>query len=234
MEKLEKKIHSISDNLDRLMPILDDISQLYSEWKVDPEFSEFYKSKNKFYDKFNNHIVINYLEKVFCLIEENKLEIDKISLEFNCEVSNLSFKSISEDLIEKINILKSDLSINRFWKEQQEAIQYYFDRNFQINLEISQASINFSLFKLALIKIYEFILNLISINFFINNANNLIYFASKFTRPNQELDGISLDEISTEFSLKSNWYELLKSGINPFFLVSKSFKKNLSEKFFCI
>ncbi|HEY2566392.1 MAG TPA: hypothetical protein VGH95_01605 [Candidatus Aquirickettsiella sp.] len=232
LEKLAKKADIIANNINTLMPILDDISDLCFEWNVNPEFSKFYKVKNSFNAKFNNNTFVRYLEYVFFLFEENKLKFDKICPNFYCEVSKLTLKNVSENRKMEINKLKSDLSVNRFLKKQQEAIQCYFDKHLQINLDNFQTNASFSVFKLFLIKICEFILNLFNINFFISNINNLYFFSSKYDLFDLELDCVSLDRIYNEFTLKLNWLEFLKSGINPFFLASISFKKNLSEKLF--
>src|SRR5436190_21864202 len=230
LEKLAKKADIIADNINTLMPILDDIIKLYSEWNINYEFSEFYIVKDSFNAKFNNNTFVYYLVNLIFLLEENKLKLDKISLDFHCEVSNTTLKNI-ENIKIKINKLRSDLSINRFLKEQQEAIQCYFDKHLQINLDYSQTHTDSLLYKF-LIKLYEFILNLFNINFFINNISNLVFFAKKLDIFNLHLDCISVDRIYNEFTLKLTWLEFLKNGINPFFLASISFKKNLSEKLF--
>jgi hypothetical protein len=175
---------------------------------------------------------VRYLENVFFLFEENKLKLDKICPNFHYEVSELTLKNVSENIKMEINKLTSDLSVNRFIEKQQEAIQCYFDKHLQINLDNFQTNTSFLVFKLFLIKIYDFILNLFNINFFISNINNLYFFSLKYNLLDLELDCVSLDRIYKEFTLKLNWLEFLKSGINPFFLASISFKKNLSEKLF--
>lgn len=232
LEKLAKKSETIANNINTLFPILDDIVEFYSEWDVNHKFHEFLLLRNNFKTNFNKKTFVHYLEHMICLIETNKLELDKISLNFHFEVSNMKLKKLSENVKTKINELKSSLSIDQFLKKQQEAIQLYFNKNFQINLDNFDLNTNLVAFKLFVIKLYKFMLNFFCINFFINYISNLDFFKSKLDLLNLELDCLSPEKINDEFTSKLNWLTLLKNGINPFFLLYKPYKKNLSEKLF--
>ncbi len=232
LEKLMKKAQIVSDNIYTLIPMLDDIKNFYCEWGINYDlFKNFYIEIDNFSRTFSKKSIANYLEKMICLIEEKKLKLDENNFDRAYQISDVCIKNLAENsVIEKINKLKLDLSIENFLNLQKKSIKKYLDNYFfQVRLDgYPNKRTNISLFKSFLIKMKELILNFFSISFFINNINNLEFLASKFDVSN--LDRMLFERIHNKFILKVKWWHFLSYRMNPLFLVSVSFKKKLSEQ----
>ncbi|WP_342220043.1 hypothetical protein [Rickettsiella endosymbiont of Miltochrista miniata] len=233
LEKLIKEVQIISDNIYTLMPVLDDIKNFYCEWGINYDlFKNFYVEVENFNRTFNQKFISNYVEMMMRLIEEKKLKLDENNLDEFYQISDICLKKLSENsLIEEINSLKLTLSIENFLNNQKKEIKNYFDKQFHARLDVySNKLTNISLFKSFLIKMKELILNFFSVSFFINNINNLGLLAPKFDISN--LNNFFFERIHNEFNLKIKWWHFLGYRMNPLFLLSLSFKKNLSEQLF--
>ena len=125
-QKLMKKAQIVSDNIYTLIPMLDDIKNFYCEWGINYDlFKNFYIEIDNFSRTFSKKSIANYLEKMICLIEEKKLKLDENNFDRAYQISDVCIKNLAENsVIEKINKLKLDLSIENFLNLQKNQYHY--------------------------------------------------------------------------------------------------------------
>ncbi len=233
LERLIKEVQIISDNIYILMPILADIKNFYCEWKISCDlFKSFQIEVDNFKKTFNQESIINYLEIMMSLIEEKKLKLDGTNFGISYQSVDLCIKNlVVNSLIEKFNIIKLKYSMENFLNDQKKEIKNYIARHFQMHCDVySKKRTKFSLFKLFLIKMKKVILNFFCVSFFITNKKNLEFLTSKCDFYN--LNFFLFESIYDEVNLKIKWWKCFVYRINPFFLISSSFKKSLSEQLF--